>query len=55
MATKTVRVITDTPVDRVCKGDCLSVSPEIADQFVKAGLVEIVPDAATQAVPKADK
>jgi hypothetical protein len=40
----TVRVLTDTPVDRVMKGDTLSLAPEIADQFSKLKLVEIVKD-----------
>jgi hypothetical protein len=38
----TVRVLTDTPVDRVMKGDTLSLAPEIADQFATLKLVEIV-------------
>jgi endonuclease YncB( thermonuclease family) len=38
----TVRVLTDTPVNRVRKGATLSLEPEIADQFVKLNLVEIV-------------
>jgi hypothetical protein len=40
----TVQVLTDTPVDRVMKGDTLSLAPEIADQFSKLKLVEIVKD-----------
>ena len=41
----TVEVISDTPVDRVYKGDTLSLSEAIAEQFVKLKLVKIVSDA----------
>ena len=46
MADKICRVITDTPVDRVYKGDTLSLSEAVANQFVEQKLVEIVSDAA---------
>lgn len=43
--TVTVRVISDTPVDRVYKGDTLSLSAATAEQFVALKLVEIVEEA----------
>lgn len=41
----TVKVISDTPVDRVYKGDTLSLPEAIANQFVEQKLVEMVKDA----------
>jgi hypothetical protein len=40
--TVTCKVLTDTPVDRVMKGDSLELPEEIANQFAEQKLVELV-------------
>lgn len=46
--TVTVRVISDTPVDRVYKGDTLSLPEAIANQFIEKELVELVEEEASE-------
>jgi hypothetical protein len=46
--TVTCKVISDTPVDRVYKGDTLSLPEAIANQFVEKGLVEIIEEVAPE-------